>query len=79
VAHVALDDAGVDAGFEQVGGVAVAKGVNRYAALVMPAEARASRKAPWTLSMAIGRVAEGRLACRGEAGKSRRGLRWVRQ
>ena len=77
MAHVALDDAQVDTGFEEMGGVGMAKGVYGNSLFT---DGGVKRKAPWTLLLAMGvRASFAPVPLRPRAGKSRRGWRWVSQ
>jgi hypothetical protein len=54
MAHVLLNDAEVDAGFEEMGGIGMSKGVDGDIFFRIPASNLALRKAPWTEDLAIG-------------------------
>jgi hypothetical protein len=83
VAEVLLDLAEVDAGFEEMGGGAVAelwRSVWMETFFFSPTWRTTRRSAPWTLFLGIGCAAVVAVFwSRPTAGKSQRGWRWVHQ
>ena len=81
MAHVALDDAQVDAGFEEMGGVGMAQGMDGNAFFAHAGITLGTAKG--ALDTAFGHGIESpdwrRFRFGRELGKRRRGWRWVRQ
>jgi len=78
--EMALDDAKIHPGFQQVGGIAVAQRVYRDAALVDAGFELGAAKGTLHRALAMGvSEAPAERESRPQAGNSSRGLRWLRQ
>ncbi len=80
MAQVALDDAQVDAGFEEVGGVGMAQGMDGNSLFSDACIKLGTAKGALDATFAMGlRACLAPVPLRPRAGKTRRGWRWVTQ